>query len=110
MARQSHAIRLVRDAASARCGSSAWPRGQLLDRRAQLGTLRGQRVGDANRGAGLDLALDHALFLQLAQALREQRSESPGTALASSPKRSGRSVSAQRIAPVQRLPISSIAA
>ena len=38
------------------------------------------------------------------------RSESPGTALPSSPKRIGRSVRAQTIAPVQRFPISSIAA
>ncbi len=38
------------------------------------------------------------------------RSERPGTALPSSPKRIGRSVRAQTIAPVQRLPISSIAA
>ena len=59
---------------------------------------------------GFDLALDQALLLELAQALREQPVGEAGHGLASSPKRSGRSVRAQTIAPVQRLPISSIAA
>ena len=70
----------------------------------------GQRVGDPHRRARFDRSLDQALLLQLAQTLREQPIREARHRLVSSAKRCGRSVSAQRIAPVQRLPISSIAA
>ena len=51
---------------------AARPGAQLGHRRAQVGALLGQRVADLDRRARLDLALDDAGVLELAQPLREQ--------------------------------------
>src|ERR1700682_5224941 len=48
------------------------PEAQLANRGAKLGALLGQRIGDADRLAGLDISLDDALVLQLTKALREE--------------------------------------
>ena len=55
-----------------RSASSVVPKTQLTNRRTQLDALLGQRVGDADRGPRLDLALDDALVLELAKALGEE--------------------------------------
>src|SRR6476469_6132875 len=51
---------------------AARPRAQLEHRRAQIGALLGQRVDDPGRRALLDLALDDAGLLELAQPLGEK--------------------------------------
>ena len=89
----------------------ARPVAQLGERRLQRAALLGQRVGDPGGRPVLDRALDQARGLELAQAPREQPVGEARDAGARARRSSaGASASAQRIAPAQRRPISSIAA